>query len=77
MKYNVTAPEADYSGAVGNIQFAKGHAVIDDEQNPSELAYCRGAGYLVEEADEPKPADKSETKSAPARRAPAKKESDQ
>jgi hypothetical protein len=78
MKYNVTAPEAGFSGAVGHIQFAKGTAVIDDEANPAELAYCRQAGYAVEDADGPKgeQADMPETKSAPARRAPVKKESD-
>jgi hypothetical protein len=77
-QFKVAAPEAGFSGAVGHIQFANGTAVIDDEANPAELAYCRSAGYAVEEADAPKgePADMPETKSAPARRAPVKKESD-
>lgn len=80
MKYKVTAPEAAYDGNVGNVQFTDGSAVIDEDTHPNELAYCRTAGYRVEEADgeEPKqaekPAEKTETKSAPARRAPAKKE---
>lgn len=81
-QFKVTAPEAGYDGTVGKVQFDDGTAVINEDTHPGELAYCRGAGYRVEEADEPKakpageaPAD-AETKSAPARRTPAKKESD-
>jgi hypothetical protein len=47
--FNVHAPEADYAGTVGGVQFADGKAVIDGEANPSELAYCQNAGYHVEE----------------------------
>lgn len=82
-QFNVTAPEAGYDGKVGNVQFTDGKAVINEDTHPNELAYCKGAGYLVEEADQPKddkPADEqpaqAETKSAPTRRATAKKESD-
>jgi hypothetical protein len=53
-QYNVTAPEAGYDGTVGKVQFSDGSAVIDDAAHPGELAYCRGAGYRVEETGEPK-----------------------
>lgn len=65
VKYKVTAPEADYSGKVGAVQFSDGAAVIDDETHPAELAYCQGAGYVVEPVE---PA-----RAEPKRRAPAKK----
>jgi hypothetical protein len=48
-KFNVSAPEADYAGTVGKVQFRGGKAVIDEDRNPAELAYCRNAGYLVED----------------------------
>lgn len=75
-KFNVSAPEAGYSGKTGRVQFSDGRAVIDDETHAAELAYCRAQGYGVEpvEGDEPQEA---EQKPAP-RRAPAKtKGSDQ
>lgn len=82
-QFKVTAPEANYDGNVGNVQFTDGSAVIDEDTHPNELAYCKSAGYLVEEADskstpaaeDERPA-KAETKSTPSRRAPVKKESD-
>lgn len=51
-QYKVTAPSGDYDGNVGKVGFTGGVAVIDEARNPAELAYCRGAGYLVEPADE-------------------------
>ena len=57
MKFKVTAPAADYNGRTGNVQFSNGVAVIDDEANPMELAYCRGAGYSVEPAEHQEPAE--------------------
>jgi hypothetical protein len=82
-KFQVTAPAGGYNGTVGNVQFHDGHAVIDNEKNPAELAYCRNAGYLIEDADgnpaeaaqDKAEAEKTDTKPAP-RRAPAKKEAD-
>lgn len=54
MRYNVFTPVPDHTGAVGGVHFANGRAVIDDATHPSELAYCRAAGYLVEPlVDEP------------------------
>jgi len=71
-KFKVTAPTADYSGKTGEVQFADGVAIVDDEANPMELAYCRTAGYSVEPVepagDEPpakttrKPAAKADPK---------------
>jgi hypothetical protein len=49
--FNVTTPNQGYSGPVGAVQFHDGHAVIDGDRYPAELAYCRGAGYHVEEID--------------------------
>jgi hypothetical protein len=54
--FNVTAPNAEYDGMVGKVVFREGKAVIDEERNPGELAYCRNAGYLVE-GDKPAPDD--------------------
>jgi hypothetical protein len=68
-KFTVHTPEAGWSGEVGNVTFTGGAAIIDDQVNAAELAYCRTAGYQVDPADEPEP----ETK-APARRASAKKD---
>lgn len=48
-RYKVTAPEAAYDGSVGKVQFSDGVAVIDEDTHPNELAYCKSAGYLVEE----------------------------
>jgi hypothetical protein len=59
-RHNVHAPEADYDGKVGDVQFTDGKAVIDEDVHPSVLAYCRTAGYHVEEADEPE-AEQPET----------------
>lgn len=59
--FNVTAPEAAYAGTVGKVQFHDGKATIDEGAHPAELAYCRSAGYGVEEVstagDEPTPSD--------------------
>lgn len=52
-RFNVHAPEADYDGKVGDVKFADGKAVIDEDAHPAVLAYCRTAGYHVEEAGEP------------------------
>jgi hypothetical protein len=69
-KFNVRAPEPAYGGKVGEVQFADGLAVIDDEADPGVLAYCRAQGYAVEAVE----AEQVEVK-APAkttRKAPAK-----
>jgi len=57
MRFKVTAPTEDYSGKTGDVQFSQGSAVIDEQANPMELAYCRNAGYSVEPVQEEKPAD--------------------
>lgn len=47
--YKIQAPNRAYTGTVGDVAFAKGDALVDDEKNPAELAYFRGAGYVVDE----------------------------
>lgn len=63
-KFKVTAPEPEYAGKVGKVQFHDGVATIDEDTHPAELAYCRQAGYLVEpvEDDEKKADDADEPK---------------
>jgi hypothetical protein len=56
VKFKVTAPVADFDGKTGDVNFSAGIAIIDDEANPMELAYCRTAGYSVEPVEEPAPA---------------------
>lgn len=72
-KFNVTAPEPAYGGTVGSVQFTDGKAVIDEDTNPGELAYCRAQGYAVEAVEQPADAESTEEKKAPARRAAVKK----
>lgn len=55
-RYKVTAPEPNYVGSIGAVQFEDGAAVIDEDIHPGVLAYCRGAGYRVE-AEQPEAAD--------------------
>lgn len=68
-KFNVTTPAPGHTGAVGKVHFVDGAAVIDDETNPAELAYCRAQGYGVEPIEEEKAARTS-------RKAPAKAATD-
>lgn len=68
-KFNVAAPEPAYSGAVGAVQFTGGKAVIDEDTNPGELAYCRAQGYGVEPAEEAEPEPEAPKR---ARKVPAK-----
>lgn len=41
----ITAPNANYNGRIGNVQFANGQAETD---NWGVLSYCRRHGYTVE-----------------------------
>lgn len=52
--YKVTTPEAGHTGAVGNVDFVKGEAIVDDATHSAELAYFRGAGYGVEPYRKPR-----------------------
>lgn len=45
--YRVSAPNTDYSGTVGELQFSKG--VYEGEVPPAVLAYVKNAGYIVED----------------------------
>lgn len=51
MRYRITTPVAGYTGAVGKAHFADGVAELDDATHPAEVAYCRAAGYGIEELD--------------------------
>ncbi|MBG0560722.1 hypothetical protein [Actinoplanes aureus] len=58
----IIAPNREYNGTVGDVQFKDG---VADTDNPAVLAYCRSAGYEVggETAttlEEPAPADPRE-----------------
>lgn len=53
--FRVTSPAPGYAGLVGNVQFADGAAVIDEDANAAELAYVRAAGYGVEPLDVDQP----------------------
>ena len=48
-RYRVTTPAAGHTGQVGTIHFADGRAEVDSEAHEASLAYCRQAGYTVEE----------------------------
>ncbi|MGH3942498.1 MAG: hypothetical protein ACRDTG_28520 [Pseudonocardiaceae bacterium] len=57
MKYRITAPNASYVGSISGVNFANGVAEVDGSV-PSVrqvIAYCRGAGYTVEEIEPPEP----------------------
>lgn len=47
MKYDVKTPVSDFTGVVGSVGFAMGHALVDSETHPAELAYFQSAGYHV------------------------------
>lgn len=71
--YRVTTPVPGASGDVGGVQFTDGVALVNDETDAAVLAYCQGAGYTVEPADEQ--ADPNEEKTPkPARRTRSSKE---
>ena len=55
----IIAPNREYNGTVGDVQFKDG---VADTDNPAVLAYCRNAGYEVggqtmAPAEDPAPAD--------------------
>jgi hypothetical protein len=54
----VTTIVPGFTGDVGTVRFTDGVALIDDETDAATLAYCRSAGYTVEDpkaAAEPEP----------------------
>lgn len=60
-QFTVTTPKPGEDTKVGNVSFAGGVAVIDEDAHPSELAYCRAAGYGVAElTDEDVPSETSD-----------------
>jgi hypothetical protein len=52
-QFLVTTPVPGFTGDVGNVRFTDGVALIDDETDAAALAYCRSAGYTVEDPAEP------------------------
>lgn len=73
--FKVSTPVEGFTGEVGGVHFAAGHAEVDDEQNAAALSYFRAAGYHVEQTNEPEP----EPEVAPrrTRRNSTKQEDDQ
>ncbi|MEU8821806.1 hypothetical protein [Actinoplanes sp. NPDC048796] len=58
----IIAPNREYNGTVGDVQFKDG---VADTDNPAVLAYCRSAGYEVGDepavdVEDPPPADPRE-----------------
>lgn len=45
----VTTPVPGFTGDVGTVRFTDGVALIDDETDAAALAYCRSAGYTIDE----------------------------
>jgi hypothetical protein len=74
VKFKVTAPVADFDGKTGDVNFSAGIAIIDDEANPMELAYCRTAGYSVEPIEDEPAAKPAARPKAPAKPATDSKE---
>ena len=50
----IKAPVAEFNGIVGGVQFANGEAETD---NPAVLAYCKAAGYTIEDGEPAGPFD--------------------
>lgn len=48
-RLKITAPNPNYAGTVGELQFSKG--VAEGDVTDSELAYFRASGYGIEESD--------------------------
>jgi hypothetical protein len=47
----VSTPVPGYSGSVGGVHFADGHALVDEDA--AEMTYFRTAGYFIEEPADP------------------------
>jgi hypothetical protein len=53
----VSTPVPGYSGSVGGVHFADGHALVDPNERAAEMAYFHARGYAVEEVvDDEEPA---------------------
>ncbi|GAA1454141.1 hypothetical protein [Nocardiopsis tropica] len=51
-RYDVESPEKDYSGVTCKVRFYKGHAHVDEAENPAAVAYFRRRGYTLTEVRE-------------------------
>jgi hypothetical protein len=68
MRARITAPVPGLNGpGVGGIQFTDSIAETD---NPSVIAYCQGAGYLVEPLDDEAPVAVPAASDVPAPKVP-------
>lgn len=47
-KVSVEAPNAEFAGLVGGVQFDKGKASFDPADHPAALPYFQSAGYIVD-----------------------------
>lgn len=54
--YRVTTPVPDYRGSVGDVHFAAGVALVDEDAHPAEMAYFRARGYGIDVAEDASPA---------------------
>jgi hypothetical protein len=63
--FRVTTPVDGFTGSVGGVTFVDGRADVDDQTNPGELGYFRGAGYSVEDLAELTAAAEQPEESAP------------
>jgi hypothetical protein len=62
----VSTPVPGYTGSVGGVHFADGHALVDEDA--AEMTYFRTAGYLLEEHAEAE-SDEGDAEPMPARNA--------
>jgi hypothetical protein len=51
-RYRVSTPVPGANDKIGDVVFTDGVALVDEDADAAVLAYCRGAGYSVELADE-------------------------
>lgn len=72
-RYHVRTPVPGVNDQIGGVVFTDGVALVDEETDAAVLAYCRGAGYTVEPADEQADPEEEEA-SKPARRTRSSKE---
>jgi hypothetical protein len=54
-QYLVTTPVPGFTGDVGSVHFADGVALVDGDADAAALAYCRAAGYTVEDSTDEQP----------------------
>lgn len=68
-QFLVTTPVPGFTGDVGKVRFTDGVALIDDETDAAALAYCRAAGYTVEDPTGPEPEPEADPAEQPKKSA--------